>query len=200
MRCITQATSFAPQRTGHDESEDHMMGMITNQVQVYVLPKTGPGIFFGYALADEICAELTRDETLFADVPTTGQLLERLGYGFRDYWANEDTDGRVNFLDVLFEMYRTDEACDGSSGNATYDAFSSRVAALALSDIRAVVLMTDEQLESRDRTFSWIRYDLMGGKATTGTGTGVYTGTGRYNPAACSPSAEVYIAAVAEGD
>lgn len=178
-----------------------MMGMITNQVQVYVLPKTGPGIFFGYALADEICAELTRDEALFAGVSTTGQLLERLGYGFRDYWADEDAGGQVNFLDELFEMYRTDEACDDRSGNAAYDTFSSRVAALPLSDIRAVVLMTDEQLESGDRAFSWIRYDLVTGETTLGTGTGTYVGGGNwYDPAACSPSAEAYIAAVAEGD
>lgn len=170
------------------------MAMITNQVQVYVLPKTGPGIFFGYALADEICAELTLDEALFADVSTTGQLVSRLGYGFRDYWADVDTDGRVNFLDELFEMYRTDEACDGSGGNTAYDVFASRVAALALSDIRAVVLMTDEQLDGGERAFSWIRYDLMGEKTATGTG------TGHYDPAACSPSAEAYIAAVAEGD
>lgn len=170
------------------------MGMITNQVQMYVLPETGPGIFFGYAMADEICAELTRDEALFAGVLTADQLVSRMGYGFRDYWADEDAGGRVNFLDELFEMYRTDEACDGSSGNAAYDAFSSRVAAIPLSDIRAVVLMTDGQLDGGDRAFSWIRYDLMGGKVTAGTG------TGHYDPAACSPTAEAYIAAVAEGD
>lgn len=176
------------------------MEMKTNQVQVYVLPKTGPGIFFGYALADEICAELTQDEALFSGVLTTDQLVSRMGYGFRDYWADEDAGGRVNFLDELFEMYRTDEACDGSRGNAAYDVFASRVAALSLSDIRAVVLMTDEQMESGDRAFSWIRYDLMGGKTATGTGTGVCAGIGHYDPTACSPSAKAYIAAVAEED
>lgn len=170
-----------------------MMEKMTNQVQMYVLPKTGPGIFFGYALADEICAELTRDEALFSGVSTTSQLLDRMGYGFRDYWADEDTGGQINFLDELFEMYRTDEEDNESSGNAAYDVFASRVAALALPDIRAVVLMTDEQLESGDRAFSWIRYDLVGGQVT-GTGTGSCTGSN-----GCKPSPEAYIATVAEG-
>lgn len=165
------------------------MGMITNRLQVFVLPKSGSGIFFGYDLADEICAELTRDEALFSGVATTGQLLSRMGCGFRDYWADEDTAGRINLLEDLFGMYRPDGEDGDGSGDAAYDAFASRVAALALPDIRAVVLMTDEQLESGDRAFSWIRYDLTGGQAVTGTGTGT----------CCEPSAEAYIAAVAEG-
>lgn len=177
------------------------MGMVTNKLQVYVLPRSGSGIFFDYCLPDEICAELTRDEALFSGAATTGQLIDRMGCGFRDYWADEDAKG-LNFLNELFEMYRTeedDEEKDGS-GDEKYDAFVSCVADLALPDIRAVVLMTDQELEGGDRGFSWICYDLANGKTAVGTGTGTYIGGGnRYDPGACEPSAEAYITAAAEG-
>lgn len=184
------------------------MGMVSNKVEVLVVPETGKAIYFDYALENEIRAELTEDRRLFSGVTTINELIDRIGYGFCDAW-DKDEKGNYNFLLDMFEAFGDmddfdeddeeddeDEDCK-SSGNFEYDEFVSEIQRLKLNDICSIVLMTNDEDYGGDREFRWIRYDLKTGNVAAGTGKGVYICSDRYYDAdECSPTPRAFIESI----
>lgn len=182
------------------------MSMITNKIEVLVVPENAEEIYFDYELENEIFPALTNDKDLFAGIKTTNELLDRIGCGFKDADLPSTGNERQNFLMLMFEAFADEDDCwdeeeDGeedeedSSGNWDYDIFAAKVNCLKYSNVRTVVLMTNNATEEGVREFDWMRYDLKNGAVTRGTGNGLISDW--RDPDACTPTPKEYISSVA---
>lgn len=180
------------------------MSMVCNKIEVLVVPENKEGIYFDYSLENEIRAVLTEDKELFSGITTVNAMLDRIGCGFRDPYARS-SGGRENFLLSMFEafgdeddFFDDEEEEEDSSGNWDYDIFAEKVSRLKYSDIRAVVLMTNDECDGGNRAFTWMRYDLKTSAVTKGTGNGFMGENSDWRDSdTCTPTPKEYIISVA---
>lgn len=182
------------------------MSMVCNKIEVLVVPENKEGIYFDYSLENEIRAVLTEDKELFSGITTVNAMLDRIGCGFRDPYVRS-SGGRENFLLSMFEAFgdeddffddEEEEEDEDSSGNWDYDVFAEKVKRLKYSDIRAVVLMTNDECDGGNRAYTWMRYDLKTGAVTKGTGNGFMGENSDWrDPDTCTPTPKEYIISVA---
>lgn len=122
------------------------MGMIYSALDVAVVMKQGSPILLHFELDNEEQVYLTKRKDLFTGVKNKKAFLSAILDGFRSEWDDSEITEFITDFDVL--------------GN--YRAFSSAVAKCKISDIHAVVLMTEVEKEysAARYHYEWVKYTL----------------------------------------